>query len=137
MNCQLMGFIPMETVKQDARLRFGVNFLNPCISRSEAHRISENADARLRLRLIKHVGTTLAESIIAEPERHGPYIGASDFAPRTCPKPDALESLAMAGALDNVSPNRRAALREAGCYPRTSGERRSLCRRRCKTACLN
>ena len=33
MNCQPMGFYPMETIKQDARLRFGVNFLNPGVNR--------------------------------------------------------------------------------------------------------
>ena len=42
---------------------------------------------------------------------------ASDFARRACPKPDALDSLVMAGALDDVSPNRRAALWEAGLLP--------------------
>ena len=37
MNCQPMGFYPMETIKQDAR-RFGVPFLNPCVNGSESKR---------------------------------------------------------------------------------------------------
>ena len=117
MNNQPMGFYPLETIKQDARLRFGVKFLNSCINRSQPQSIPEDGDIRLGLRLIKHVGAALADAIIAERARHGPYIGASDFARRACPTPDALESLVMAGALDNVSPNRRTALWEAGLLP--------------------
>lgn len=117
MNNQPMGFYPLETIKQDARLRFGVNFLNPCVNRSQPQSIPEDSDVRLGLRLAKHVGGTLADAIVAERAMHGPYIGASDFARRACPTPDALESLIMAGALDDVSPNRRAALWEAGLLP--------------------
>ena len=54
---------------------------------------------------------------ISERERHCPYIGASDFARRAAPKPDALISLVTAGALDEVSPSHRAALWEAGLPP--------------------
>ena len=108
MNCQPMGFYPMETLKQDAHLRFGVNFLNPCVNRSDVACAPEDGDVRIGLRFIKNVGAALADAIIAERERHGPYIGASDFARRVCPKPDALESLAMAGALDDISPKRGA-----------------------------
>ena len=117
MNCQPMGFYPMETIKQDARLRFGVNFLNPCVNRGAADCIPEGGNVRIGLRFIKNVGGALADAIVAERERHGPYIGASDFARRARPSPDALESLVMAGALDDVSPNRRAALWEAGLLP--------------------
>ena len=117
MNCQPMGFYPMETIKQDSRLRFGVNFLNPCVNRGAADCIREGGNVRIGLRFIKNVGGALADAIVAERERHGPYIGASDFARRARPSPDALESLVMAGALDDVSPNRRAALWEAGLLP--------------------
>lgn len=54
---------------------------------------------------------------ISERERHCPYIGASDFALRSATKPNALISLVMAGALDEVSLNRRAALWESGLLP--------------------
>ena len=117
MNCQPVGFYTMETIKQDARLRFGVNFLNPCVNRGAADCIPEGGNVRIGLRFIKNVGGALADAIVAERERHGPYIGASDFARRARPSPDALESLVMAGALDDVSPNRRAALWEAGLLP--------------------
>lgn len=101
MNCQPMGFYPMETIKQDARLRFGVNFLNPCVNRGDVACAPEDGDVRIGLRFIKNVAAALADAIVAERERHGPYIGASDFARRARPSPDALESLVMAGALDD------------------------------------
>lgn len=80
--------------------------------------------ARLGLRLIKHVGAALAESIIAERERHGPYISASDFAHRACPKLDALESLVLAGALDDVSPTAARHCGRRDCCPPQSAERK-------------
>ena len=98
-------------------MRFGVNFLNPCVNRGDQQCIPKNGDVRLGLALIKHVGANLARAIVAERERHRPYIDASNFARRAAPKPDALISLVMAGALDNVSPNRRAAMWEAGLPP--------------------
>lgn len=109
MNCRPLGFYPMETIKQDARLRFGVK-----LNRGATACVPENGDVQLGLRLVKHVGAALANVIVAERERHGPYIGASDLARRAAPKLNALVSLVMAGGLDDVSPNRRAALWEAG-----------------------
>lgn len=77
MNCQPVGFYPMETIKQNVRLRFGVNFLNPCVNRGAAACIPENGAVSLGLRVIKHVGAVLADAIVAKRERHVPYVGAS------------------------------------------------------------
>ena len=112
-NQQLMGFYPVETLKQDAR-RFGVPFLNPCINRSGVDCIPWEDSVLLGLRLVKDVGAASAELIVAERERRGPYAGAADLVRRTGLKPQAAESLVMAGAFDSINPNRRKALWDAG-----------------------
>ena len=56
----------------------------------------------LGLRFIKDVGAASAQVIIEERERHGPYVGAADLVRRTGLKPQAVESLVMAGAFDAV-----------------------------------
>ena len=113
MNNQPMGFYPMETLKQDAR-RFGVSFLNPCVNGSRAACAPESGSVRLGLQLIKDVGPESAELIVKERERRGPYATAGDLVRRTGLKPQAVLSLAMAGAFDSMTPNRREALWEAG-----------------------
>ena len=119
MNNQPMGFYPMETLKQDAR-RFGVPFLNPCVNGSRAACAPESGSVRLGLQLIKDVGAKSARLIVEERERHGPYVTAGDLVRRTGLKPQAVLSLAQAGAFDAIMPNRREALWEAGLYTRPS-----------------
>ena len=119
MNNQPMGFYPMETLKQDAR-RFGVPFLNPCVNQSEEKCIPKGASVLLGLRFVKDVGTTGADRILRERKRGGAYTGAGDLVRRTGLKPQAVESLVMAGAFDAITPNRRQALWEAGLHQRPS-----------------
>ena len=119
MNNQPMGFYPMETLKQDAR-RFGVPFLNPCVNGSRAACAPESGSVRLGLQLIKDVGAGSARLIVEERERHGPYVTAGDLVRRAGLKPQAVLSLAMAGAFDRIASNRREALWEAGLHTRPS-----------------
>ena len=118
-NNQPMGFYPMETLKQDAR-RFGVPFLNPCVNESLAACAPESGSVRLGLQLIKDVGAESARLIVKERERRGPYVTAGDLVRRTGLKPQAVPSLAMAGAFDAITPNRREAMWEAGLHSRPS-----------------
>ncbi len=119
MNNQPMGFYPMETLKQDAR-RFGVSFLNPCANVSLAACTPESGSVRLGLQLVKDVGAESARLIVKERERRGPYVTAGDLVRRTGLKPQAVLSLAMAGAFDAVTPNRREVMWEAGLHARPS-----------------
>ena len=112
-NQQPMGFYPVETLKQDAR-RFGVPFLNPCVNRCGVDCIPCADSLLLGLRFIKDVGPASAALIVKEREEHGPYAGAADLVRRTGLKPQAMESLVMAGAFDALTPNRRRALWDAG-----------------------
>ena len=119
-NNQPMGFYPVETLKQDAR-RFGVPFLDPCVNRSSVDCIPEEDSVLLGLRLVKDVGEASARTIVEERDLRGPYAGAGDLVRRTGLKPQAVESLVMAGAFDSVVPNRRQALWDAGLGIRPSG----------------
>ena len=119
MNSQPMGFYPMETLKQDAR-RFGVPFLNPCVNRSEEKCIPQGESVLLGLRFIKDVGDAGADRILRERERGGAYADAGDLVRRTGLKPQAVESLVMAGTFDTITPHRRQALWKAGLHPRPS-----------------
>ena len=119
MNNQPMGFYPMETLKQDAR-RFGVPFLNPCVNGSGALCAPESGSLRLGLQLIKDVGAESAKLIVDERERHGSYATAGDLVRRVGLKPQAALAMAMAGAFDSVTRNRREALWEAGLHTRPS-----------------
>ena len=112
-NNQPMGFYPVETLKQDAR-RFGVPFLNPCVNRSGVNCIPEAGSLRLGLRSVRDVGARSAQAVVAERERGGPYLGPGDLARRSGLKPQALRSLVLAGAFDDLNPNRRQVLWEAG-----------------------
>ena len=116
-NNQPMGFYPMETLKQDARC-FGVPFLNPCVNLSEVKCAPWGKSVRLGLRFIKDVGESGSDLVVRERQRGGAYTGTGDLVRRTGLKPQAVESLVMAGALDGVTPNRKQALWEAGLYPR-------------------
>ena len=71
-------------------------------------------EVRLGLGMIKDIGAELAQLIVDERERYGPYDDAGELVRRTGLKPQALRSLIDAGAFDAVTPNRRIALWEAG-----------------------
>ena len=111
-----MGFYPVETLKQDAR-RFGVPFLNPCVNRSGVKSMPEGGSVLLGLDMVKDVGPESSRLIVEERRRGSPYIGAGDLVRRTGLRPQAVESLVMAGAFDGVTPNRRQSLWDAGLHP--------------------
>ncbi len=113
MNSQPMGFYPVETIKEDAR-RFGVPFLNPYVNRSQIKCIPHNDSVLLSLGNVRDVGEESAKAIVEERERHGLYLGAGDLVRRTGLKPQAIHSLVMSGAFDEVTANRREALWDAG-----------------------
>ena len=80
----------------------------------------ESGSVRLGLQLIKDVGAESANLVVEERERHGPYVTAGDLVRRTGLKPQAVLSLALAGAFDGIVHNRRESLWEAGLHTRPS-----------------
>ena len=114
-NNQPMGFYPLETLKQDAR-KFGVTFINPDINKSQTQSISKDESVLLGLKFIKHIGTKVADSIIGERKRQGPYISTIDFVRRTGLSSKSVTSLIYAGAFDSINSNRRMTFWESGIY---------------------
>ncbi|MCH8826503.1 MAG: DNA polymerase III subunit alpha [Chloroflexi bacterium] len=116
---QPMGFYPLETIKEDAR-RHGVEFLNPDINRSDEKASIADGGVLIGLRFVDYVGPGLTSTILDEREANGPYQSVGDLVRRTSIRPQALEALINAGALDGLSRDRRSALWEAGLYDRPS-----------------
>lgn len=125
MNNQPMGFYPIEAIKQDAR-RFGVEFLNPCVNLSGLGCVPYKGSLLLGLEFIKEVGAQNASVILRERSVHGPFMSVGDFVGRVNIHPEAMESLALSGAFDAISLNRRTALWESGVYPSISKNQRPL-----------
>ena len=117
MNSQPMGFYPIEAIKEDAR-RHEVPFLNPDINLGQYKCTAPEDSVLLGFRFVKNMSGESARVIVEERERNGPYIHAGDLVRRTGLKPRAVRSLVRAGAFDNVTPNRKMALWEAGLYNR-------------------
>ena len=97
---------------QEAR-RMGIRIEPPSINRSEAGFIPTDGAIRYSLAALKNVGRQAVEHICAEREARGGFRDVSDFArainPRLVNK-RALETLAAAGALDDLGIDRATAL---------------------------
>ncbi|MDN4609773.1 error-prone DNA polymerase [Arthrobacter burdickii] len=81
---------------------------------STPHRRDGNYAVRLGLASVESLGAKLAERIVAERERNGPYEDMPDLARRTGVNAGQLEALAAAGAFDSMGLSRREALWNAG-----------------------
>ncbi|MDQ3790072.1 MAG: OB-fold nucleic acid binding domain-containing protein, partial [Actinomycetota bacterium] len=124
LKAQPMGFYSPQSLVADAR-RHGVTVQSPHINRSEPHATLEPDETgeqtvRIGLGTVRTIGQDLAEKIVAERERNGPYRDMADLARRTQLTRAQLEALATAGAFSGFDLARREALWAAGAV---SGER--------------
>ncbi|MGF0315228.1 error-prone DNA polymerase [Nocardia fluminea] len=101
LRAQPMGFYSPQSLVADAR-RHGVRVHGPDINASRAEPTLENAGAEVRLGLssVRHIGTDLAERIVAARVEHGPFTSMIDLTGRVELTVAQSESLATAGALD-------------------------------------
>jgi len=91
--------------------RSGIECLAPSVNHSEAAFSVEDGKVRYALGALKNVGEKAMEALVAEREANGPFKSLDDFAARIDPKllnRRQLESLAAAGAFDELEPNRAA-----------------------------
>ncbi|MGH6659491.1 MAG: DNA polymerase III subunit alpha, partial [Sphingomicrobium sp.] len=91
--------------------RGGLDSLPPDINASHARFTVEDGAVRYALGALKGVGEKAMEALVAEREANGPFKSLDDFAARIDPKMlnrRQLESLAAAGAFDELEPNRAA-----------------------------
>jgi DNA polymerase-3 subunit alpha len=96
---------------QEAR-RLGMRIEPPAVNRSEVGFIPSDGAIRYSLAALKNVGRHAVEHICDEREARGPFRDVSDFARRINPRllnKRALETLAAAGALDELGLDRATA----------------------------
>jgi error-prone DNA polymerase len=79
-----------------------------------AHRRDGAYAVRLGLAGVRSIGETVADTIVAERDRHGPYADLADLVRRTQLTAAQVEALATAGAFDCLDLTSRQALWEAG-----------------------
>lgn len=101
LRAQPMGFYSPQSLVADAR-RHGVLVHGPDINASRAEPTLENKGTEIRLGLsgVRHIGTDLADRIVAARAEHGPFTSMLDLTGRVELSVAQAESLATAGALD-------------------------------------
>ncbi|WP_269634829.1 error-prone DNA polymerase, partial [Saccharomonospora saliphila] len=120
LRAQPMGFYSPQSLVADAR-RHGVVVRGPEVNASLPHTTLEPRGpgesghaVRLGLGTVRTLGTDLAEEIVAERARGGPFQDMTDVARRVRLTTPQVEALATAGAFAGLEPDRRAALWAAG-----------------------
>ncbi|WP_068060882.1 error-prone DNA polymerase [Nocardia xishanensis] len=121
LRAQPMGFYSPQSLVADAR-RHGVAVHGPDINASLADATLEATgdEVRLGLAAVRHLGTEVAERIVAARRESGPYTSFLDLTGRVPLTVAQAESLATAGALGSLGVSRREALWAAGA---AAGER--------------
>ncbi|NNF38418.1 MAG: DNA polymerase III subunit alpha [Gemmatimonadetes bacterium] len=116
-NNQPMGFYSLDALGRDAR-RNGLRILLPDVNRSRVECTAEGDDLRVGLGFVRGLGTEMAERIVTERERRGPFPSLLDFLRRTPAllKRPAIENLVWVGAFDGVGLTRRELLWHVGLW---------------------
>jgi len=125
-NNQPMGFYSLDALGRDAR-RNGIQTLLPDVNRSEVVCTAEGDDLRIGLGFVRGWGADIAERIVQERARNGPFHSLSDFLRRTPAslKRPAVENLIWVGGFGDFGLTRRELLWQAGLWlgPETDNER--------------
>ncbi len=97
----------LVTYREEA-LNMGIKVLPVDVNKSFPYFAIEDKDIRFALTAVKNIGEGVAEEIVGEREKNGPYKSCVDFISRNNSKQfnkRVLESLAKAGALDSLYPS--------------------------------
>jgi error-prone DNA polymerase len=126
-NNQPMGFYSLDAIGRDAR-RNEIGILLPDLNRSRVKCTCEGQDLRVGLGFVRDWGTEVAEQVVEERDRGGPYLSLPHFLRRTpaALTRSAIENLVWVGGLDSLGLNRRELLWQTGLWlgpePETVGE---------------
>ena len=124
-NNQPMGFYSLDAIGRDAR-RHGVGVRLPDLNASGVACTAEGDDIRIGLGMIRDWGMDVAERVVAERARGGPFRSLPDFLRRTpaALRRDAIENLIWVGGLDSLGIERRDLLWQTGLWlgPETETE---------------
>ncbi len=125
-NNQPMGFYSLDALGRDAR-RNGIHTLLPDVNRSRVECTAEGDDLRIGLGFVRGWGADVADRVVSERERRGPYRSLSDFLRRTpaALKRPAVENLIWVGGFQDFGLTRRELLWQAGLWlgPESDGAR--------------
>jgi len=108
MSLDLANTDKLSVFYQDAK-RCGVKVRSPDVNLSGADFEVSDAEVLYALGAIRNVGLQAMEHVVAERREHGPFRDIFDFVERVDPKQvnkRTFETLARAGAFDNLNPNR-------------------------------
>ena len=116
-NNQPMGFYSLDAIGRDAR-RHGVGVRLPDLNASEVACTPEGDDVRVGLGMVRDLGAEVAELVVAERARGGPFTSLPDFLRRTpaALKRAAIENLIWVGGLDSLGIERRDLLWQTGLW---------------------
>jgi error-prone DNA polymerase len=116
-NNQPMGFYSLDALGRDAR-RNGIRTLLPDVNRSGVACTPEGTDLRIGLGFVRGWGTEIAEGVVEERERRGPFTSLADFLRRTpaALKRPAVENLIWVGGFEELGLTRRELLWQAGLW---------------------
>lgn len=98
----------LQVFRQEAQ-RIGVKIVPPSINQSQVDFVVKDAAVLYSLSALKNVGSGAIQHLVEKREAEGPYTTLGDFARRIDAhvlNRRALESLAKAGAFDELQPNR-------------------------------
>lgn len=125
-NNQPMGFYSLDAIGRDAR-RNGIRVLLPDLNRSRVKCVCEGDDLRVGLGFVRDWGAEVAEQVVAERDKWGPFHSLPDFLRRTPAtlSRSAVENLIWVGGLDSLGLNRRELLWQAGLWLGPEPETRS------------
>ncbi len=125
-NNQPMGFYSLDALGRDAR-RNDIKTLLPNVNRSRVECTAEGDDLRIGLGFVRGWGSEIAERIVAEREKDGPYRSLLDFLRRTPAslKRPAIENLIWVGGFEGFGLTRRELLWQTGLWlgPENESER--------------
>jgi error-prone DNA polymerase len=116
-NNQPMGFYSLDALGRDAR-RNGIKTLLPSLNYSQVICTPEGNDLRIGLGFVRGWGTEIAQRIVDEREKRGPYTSLIDFLRRTpaALKRPAIENMIWVGGFGDFGLTRRELLWQAGLW---------------------
>ncbi|MBI4538836.1 MAG: error-prone DNA polymerase [Gemmatimonadetes bacterium] len=116
-NNQPMGFYPVDALVRDAR-RNRIEVRLPDVNASRTFCTVEGTRVRIGLGFVRDWGQEIADAVVAERGKSGPYRSLPDFLRRTPAdlKRPAIENLIWVGGFDALSLTRRELLWQAGLW---------------------
>jgi error-prone DNA polymerase len=123
-NNQPMGFYSLDALGRDAR-RNRVHIRLPDVNRSATLCTAEESDLRVGLGFVRGWGAEIADRVVEERIRRGPYLSLVDFLKRTpaALKRPAVENLIWVGGFDGFGLTRRELLWQLGLWIGPDDER--------------